>query len=79
MMTGSELYKEFFELPSLMRAEFKETMRQYDFLAGDATRTDEQEADLERLRKLLLNEFQWEAAPPVPRGPARMSRGRRQT
>jgi hypothetical protein len=57
---------------------FVDLMRKYDFIAGDSERTDEEQERLESITEMLKT-FDWEPAPPVPRGVARVSRGRRQT
>ena len=58
---------------------FAELIRKYDFIAGDAERTDKQQKEIEDILSEMLNTFDWEPAPPVTRGVGRVSRGRRQT
>jgi hypothetical protein len=68
-MTGSELYEEFFGLNHRFPARVGEALERYGFLSGNPYRTDEEEAEMQRLRQELGQASllpQWE---PIPREP----------
>lgn len=57
LMTGSELYEEFFDLKSLRADALVEHLRRHRFLAGDAYRTDAEDAELLRLDAMLRVDY----------------------
>lgn len=67
LMTGSEIYEIFFGIDRLYPNDLGEALQRYGYLAGNPTRSDEEEAELTALReKLRANDLDpgWE---PVPR------------
>lgn len=67
LLTGSELYEEFFNIHKLYPNDLGDKSRHYGRLASDPMRTDEEEARMRVLRKELNAQgvtFDWE---PVPR------------
>ncbi len=57
LMTGSEIYEEFFDLASLRRRDLVEGLRRHRFLANDPYRTDEEDTELAALATALRVEY----------------------
>lgn len=53
LMTASQIYRAFFGIADLFPHELGEKLRRYGLLAGDPTRTDDQDAEVKRLRAEL--------------------------
>lgn len=70
LMTGSEVYEEFFDLASLRRRDLVEGLRRHRFLANDPYRTDHEDAELASLAAALRGEYPDVAlSTPVERSP----------
>ena len=68
-MTGSELYEAFFGVEGLYPKEVGVALQKYGYLTSDPYRDDAEEAEMQRLRGILLKNDvlpEWE---PVPREP----------
>jgi len=66
LMTGSDLYETFFELPGVYPEELAAALRTYTYLAADPDRDDEEEAALRRAEVQLRDagiELEWEPRP----------------
>lgn len=57
LMTGSEVYEEFFDLASLRRRDLVEGLRRHRFLANDPYRTDDEDTELAALAAALRGEY----------------------
>lgn len=84
LLTGGQIYSEYFGIKSLYPHALGEAVQRYGFLSGDPLRTDEEQAELERLRRELEShgiEPGWEETPrqtkqpPLPK-PKRIKRRR---
>lgn len=53
LMTASQIYRAFFGIADLFPHELGEKLRRYGLLAGDPTRTDDQDAEVKQLRDVL--------------------------
>lgn len=76
LMTGSDIYRTFFGIESLYPAELGEALRRYGFLVGNPLRSDDEEAEMARLRARLAEhgvDPGWEAVPRMepPRYPGK--------
>ncbi|HLL53392.1 MAG TPA: AAA family ATPase [Myxococcaceae bacterium] len=67
LMTGSEIYSSFFNIQKLYPSDLGDELRRYTYLSSDPTRTDEEDAEMLRLRKKLLDAGLDLGLPPVPR------------
>jgi hypothetical protein len=66
LMTGSDLYETFFELPGTYPEDLAAALRTYTNLAADPDRDDEEEAALSRAHALLRDagiDLEWEPRP----------------
>ncbi len=66
LMTGSEIYRSFFDIQSVYPNELGEKLRDYGYLAGNPFRTEEEEARMHLLREELRKEGiepEWQPAP----------------
>lgn len=66
LMTGSDLYETFFDLPGIYPEELAAALRTYTNLAADPNRDDEEEAALRRAQALLRDAgivLEWEPRP----------------
>lgn len=57
LMTGSEVYEEFFDLASLSKRELVDGLRRHRFLANDPYRTDDEDRELSTLADALRAEY----------------------
>jgi predicted ATPase len=67
LMTGSEIYASFFHIQKLYPSDLGDDLRRYTYLSSDPTRTDEEDAEMLRLRKQLMEAGLDLGLPPVPR------------
>jgi hypothetical protein len=67
LMTGSEIYSSFFNIQKLYPSDLGDELRRYTYLSSDPTRTDEEDAEMLRLREKLTAAGLDLGLPPVPR------------
>jgi predicted ATPase len=67
LMTGSEIYETFFGIDRLYPNELGEALQRYGLLAGNPTRSDEEDAELTELRAKLREHDVDPGWEPVPR------------
>lgn len=67
LMTGSEIYSSFFNIQKLYPSDLGDDLRRYTYLSSDPTRTDEEDAEMLRLRKKLTDAGLDLGLPPVLR------------
>ncbi|HYO71408.1 MAG TPA: AAA family ATPase [Archangium sp.] len=67
LMTGSEIYSSFFNIQKLYPNDLGDELRRYTYLSSDPTRTDEEDAEMLRLQKKLMETGLDLGLPPVPR------------
>ncbi len=67
LMTGSEIYSSFFNIQKLYPNDLGDELRRYTYLSSDPTRTDDDDAEMHRLRQKLLGAGLDLGLPPVER------------
>ncbi|AGP39264.1 AAA family ATPase [Sorangium cellulosum] len=74
LLTGGQIYGRYFGIQDVYPSEIGEALRRYGFLSGDPLRTDEEQAEMDRLRATLKAngiEPGWEEVPREAPRPAR--------
>ncbi|WP_437721487.1 AAA family ATPase [Sorangium sp. So ce861] len=74
LLTGGQIYGRYFGIQDVYPSEIGEALRRYGFLSGDPLRTDEEQAEMARLRATLKAngiEPGWEEVPREAPRPAR--------
>jgi AAA domain, putative AbiEii toxin, Type IV TA system len=80
LMTGSEIFSTFFGINSLYPEEVGEALLRYGYLASDSNRSDEEEAELQRILALLKKEGVEPGWEPKPRnGRPKAKKGTKRT